>query len=228
MTDAPLTHEEHFTQRPELIRATLITQLGCMGVIIFVLAWVLGSVLAGFAGLEQPFVALVGVLVALVILGVAVGVRYRQLKRGQETSRMTVGPQGISMSEMHGAVRSVEWPQLRAIAQVRPVVGLRRGQHFGPDGSKAANAASMASALPELGLVGLGTIDLSDVSGTMQHVYAQNEGINGTDPQSGRPFVALYPLHFEDDFVNGRIGAWIRSYRPDLLDTYLAEQAAES
>lgn len=136
---------------------------------------------------------------------VVVGARYLQLRQAQQTSFMTLGPHGLSMSEMRGVVRSVEWSQLRAIAPVKPVVGLRRGRRLGPDGSAIADAASMASAIPELGLVGLGTIDTSMVGVMMRRVYAQNEGINGMDSHTGRPYVALYPEQFEADFVNGRI-----------------------
>lgn len=39
---------------------------------------------------------------------------------------------------------------------------------------------------------------------------------NGVDLVTGRPILAIFPSHFEPGWSTGRIGAWIRHYRPDL------------
>lgn len=35
---------------------------------------------------------------------------------------------------------------------------------------------------------------------------------------SGRTLRAIALSHYDQDWRNGRIGAWLRAYRPDLLD----------
>ena len=37
------------------------------------------------------------------------------------------------------------------------------------------------------------------------------------DPETSRPFVAVLLTHYDRDWRTGRIGAWVRAYRPDLF-----------
>lgn len=54
MAEELWTQEEQFAQRAEVVKSTLIVQLGCMGVVTFGLSSVLGTSLAGVAGLKSP------------------------------------------------------------------------------------------------------------------------------------------------------------------------------
>lgn len=51
----------------------------------------------------------------------------------------------------------------------------------------------------------------------LRRQLSQNDRARPRHPDSDEPVRAILLSHYDPDWRNGRIGQWIRAYRPDLL-----------
>jgi len=182
-------------------------------------AWVIITLILSAVGLPVPW--LFGIALSAVFVVVLSMAKDRQLTAMTSAMSLTMDERGIT-EKNNIATRFVSWDGLREARMVKPVVGMSTGKvGRGQLRSRTAGVDAYASAVQvqELGLVGVGTIELStDANAMNRQTYQQNEGRNGTDAVTGQPLVALYLQQFDPQWPEGRIGAWIQRRRPDIFD----------
>lgn len=86
----------------------------------------------------------------------------------------------------------------------------------------AGGLSSAASALlAPIGIVGRGRIDVDpNAPGLAQKAYAQNleRGHFGVDEQTGAPLVGIDLAIADAQWDLGRLGAWVKHFRPDIYE----------
>lgn len=160
----------------------------------------------------------------LLALGLAVAatillVRWRvgALRAHMRKAPMTLSAFGIEARDVQGGLRKVAWSDLVAVTQVRPVAAAKPSKMLFILDNPLMEGLANIGVRDELGLIGRGTLDTTGCNLLIKETYRQNRTTNGKDPLTGEPYIALYPLQYEDDWTNNEIGAWVRHYRPDLL-----------
>jgi hypothetical protein len=132
----------------------------------------------------------------------------KQLTATWSSSTLELSPSGAVASDRY--VRTeLPWPGLREVGPASLMDPLK--MTIGPDIGKLASAAAAASARRiEEGLVGEGSTSLTpDAPVLLRKQIAQND-----QPGALRSIVLT---HYDPDWRAGRIGQWIRAYRPDLM-----------
>lgn len=212
---------EEFRADPKIVLATLLAQLPLL-LLLAVLCWIVGTAILGLSGAPAPSV--LGILVGAVLLAVLVALRVRQLRRLTAVSRLVFDPHGIVMYEQHATTR-VSWNDVHSGAMVKPLVSFKA--KLGNSRVKAVGGAVVAaSAVPELGLLGLGVRTLDDDTPPLiRSQYKQNERSNGQDEATGAELLPIYPAHFDLRWTRGRISEWVRHYRPDIMEQVRAHRA---
>ncbi len=223
MEDVPLHMTDSF-DRPEtfepvadLTRTTLRNGLVLLIPLAFI-TWVIITLILGGLGVPVPW--LFGIVLSLVFIVTISKARAKKLDAMVEAMSLTLDPHGITERNTV-ATRSVSWEGLRAAGMVKPVVGMSVGQlGRGRDRSRSpvVDALGSAAAVKELGLLGVGTVQLApDANAMTRTTYHQNETLNGVDAPTGQPLVALYLQQFRRDWPEERIGEWINHFRPDVF-----------
>lgn len=217
--------EETFVPHELTRKSTLISSL-FLAIPLGLLLWLAFSILLNVIGV--PVAGLIGFVLAAAATAGLFWIRNRQVTKDLSQSSMTVGPFGI-IERNSTATRTVEWGDLRVGGMVTPVVGYSaKNVLMVRDLSAPVDALAGAAAIQELGLLALGRIDYAPgISAIQRKTYEQNVGRNGVDPQSGQPYIALYPAHYQLKWPTDRIGEWVKVYRPDIWEQAHAIQSAE-
>lgn len=208
---------ERFTQRIDLAasyRPLIVSSI----VITALITFVVGAVV-GMTSPDSPVPVrwLVGLAVALVIVGLVVLARTRILKREAEAASLEVDDRGL-VARYGGTVRTLEWGQVARLERLRkPTKSAAKTDSAG--GAMvigAVNAASRATAPKSLGVIGVGTwTDSSDARPTGQELAALSAREFGAAPGGG----TIVPIWFDDygPEAEQRLAELVKRYRPDLV-----------
>lgn len=205
---------------PMLVSSAIVTA----ALLTLLLAMLFGSI-----GVSR----LIGLLVALILATVQVLVmvlgKKRQFDQTWGTSKLELSPKGVAVISKHARVY-LSWEQIHHLGAADLVTV--RHTAINRNGMSAQNrlAAATASGLAALvtstakhgsgqaALVGAGTTTID--MGTPSFISAQirqNNGSRDTDPRTGKRLTAIVLPVYDEHWISGRIGAWIKAYRPDLL-----------
>lgn len=196
---------ETFSNRLEF--GSFFRRLIPMLVMLVAITWlILGLLMAplGLGGLRW----LLALVLALGFGALVSWMRKKQLTAAWSSSTLQLSPFGAVASDRYTRTE-LPWSGLREVGPASLMDPLK--MTFGPDIGKLASAAAAASSRrTEEGLVGDGSLTLSpDAPVLLRKQVAQND-------QPGRPR-AIVVTHFDPDWRAGRIGQWVRAYRPDLM-----------
>lgn len=167
-------------------------------ILIFLVLWVLGYALGG---------PVVSVVLPIVVSGGIVGLQ----RVASRSSAVRISGYGIEVRRRNGELIGVRWGDVERVV----ILDKRRAGVIAPYGmpraAAQASAAQFASANTGPGLVGQGT-RLSPVSA------AQVAGSPAwLEQPAQREAVQLFLMVVDRRWPQGRIGEWVRRYRPDLL-----------
>ncbi len=222
---------ETFEPRDSIKRATLTN-----GLVLFIplaaVTWVIVTLILSALGVPLPW--LFGIILGGAFMVVLHLARSKKLEAQIAGMALMFDSRGITQKDPV-ATRFITWDGLRGARMVKPVVGMSTGK-VGRAGTGSrtpgVDALGSAAAAQELGLVGIGSITLAPSAGVMQReTFRQNETRNGVDPATGQPLVALYLQQFDLTWPDGRIGQWVRHFRPDVFSEAKAisdQQAQDS
>jgi hypothetical protein len=179
-------------------------------VVTFLLAWWLTGAVLGLFGVGSVGWVL-GLVVAAALACAMYVIKKKQFAGSWSTATLEISPKGVVSFDRY--VRTeIPWERMHAISSTQLMDPLRAG-------NKLAGAAAAASfRRSEEGLIGAGTWTVSPVAPRMlRSQIEQNERGQAIHPDSGQPLRAITLTHYDPDWRTGRIGKWIKAYRPDLL-----------
>lgn len=230
MTDTPAP-PAGFDQ-PETFRVSTtfkdaLVQLSILLVVLLLGAWLILTGL--FRALSVPGGGWTALPVAIGVCAVLVVVRKQQLEKTWGATSLTMSPQGISVDDPMAAT-TLSWPDVVWVGEVKAPgpVDLRKTKavqanpltNRGPGGLGMNIGGAIGQAVPttQTGIAGRGVQQPKPGLGPLQRqVVEQNIGINGVDPQTGQPYVAVLPQMYDPKWLEGRLGAWVQHYRGDLV-----------
>jgi len=189
--------------------------MGATLVILFLVSAVMFGLILGNLGVPGGFAS--GVVLAVPFCALMVRAKKRQYEStlGQQT--VTFSPEGAVMSDAYSRVQ-LEWAHVRSIGQVEMMRPIRTP---GQDKLVVAVARGIATATQgthEHGLVGAGVLTTKpDAPRLLKMQVKQFLGDGPADPQIGQRPMGIPLLRFDRNWQDGRIGEWVRGYRPDLL-----------
>lgn len=222
--DAPETFTIGDTRDGALKR--LLSPVLIFPLVLGFLIWFMLSALFNVLGL--PAFRLLALVGALVLTALLVVVWLKRTATSLTKTWLEVGPQGMSMKD--GVItRTIAWQDMRTIGRVVPIRGVEAS--FG--GSSAQAGAAVGAGVNRLaqqlsgtiGILGVGSLVPDQDSKLGATLVQQNQGVWGHD-DSGAPLVGITPQDVENDWFNGRIGDWLRQYRPDLAAEYERQASA--
>jgi len=191
-------------------------------VMLLLLTWLILALLLGNTGL--PAVGWLALGLALVFVAAMVYVKKKQFDATWGTATLELSPDGAA--ETVGKTRTaLAWGAVRGLdkqGMITPLQAVTPGSGFvgGNPVTGGALAVGVAAArrADQDALVGPGTLSLSpEASSILKAQFDQNMKQRQMDPETSRPFVAVLLTHYDRDWRTGRIGAWVRAYRPDLF-----------
>lgn len=167
-----------------------------------------GGLLAG-AVAAVPFCA-------LMVLG-----KKRQFDQRWGKQTVTFSPAGVVMDDRDTRVE-LPWTHVRSVGDVEQMGVLRTRTSSDLSRMGAGMIRGVADATtgaPEHGLVGAGVLTAKPEAPALVKKQVQ-QFLNGgpDDPEIGQRPMGIPLLRFNRNWQNGRIGEWVRAYRPDLLD----------
>ena len=213
------THGDLFG--PETFTSTvtfgqLMTRMGVTLVMLFLISAVMFGLILANLGVPGGFV--VGVVLAVPFCALMVRAKKRQFEStlGQQT--VTFSPDGAVMSDPYSRVE-LPWAHVRSIGQVEMMRPIRTpGQRDKLVVAAVSGIASATQGTHEHGLVGAGVLTTSpDAPRLLKAQVKQFLNDGPADPLIGQRPMGIPLLRFNRDWQSGRIGEWVRSYRPDLL-----------
>jgi len=184
-------------------------------VLMFLVSAVMFSLVVGAIGLP----AITGVILAVAFCAFMFVAKRRQLDtKGQHS--LVLSPTGAVMSDLYSRV-DLPWERVRSIGEVELMRAIRtptgssplaeigtavvRGTHDTMMGTRAH------------GLVGGGLLTLTPAAPALLKIQVkQFLGDGPADPAIGQRPMGIPLAPFDPDWQNGRIGRWVREYRPDL------------
>jgi len=179
------------------------------------------AILNGALGLPP----LIAGLAALVFTAAMIAGKKRQFEQMREAMSLTISPEGFAVDDPHTTLQ-MAWSGVRAVGKVKspkpidvtktsvPVVGGGGSSVGGGIGA----AIGQATIDIQTGILGLGTHALKpDAPWRARTQFEQNVEINGVDEETGQNFVAVLAQLYDADWQSGRIGDWVRAYRPDVM-----------
>lgn len=189
-----------------------------MLIMMFLLTWLIAS--SALDG-RVPASGLVGAFVAGGFCAIMTQQKKRQLTKLWGTSTLTLSPAGIDMQDGNSRLQ-MPWSQVEGIVESSIADPLRAGQ-FHWAGVAIAAVSAATSRRKEMGLLGVARISVNPgASILVKRQLEQNFG-----PDLDRVQTGVVLSYFERDWENGRIGQWIRAYRPDLLSDATEEPPVE-
>ncbi len=167
-------------------------------IVVALLMFVIGYMIAGYPGMVLGPILVVGGITAL----------HRVASRGPG---LRLSPTGVEFLRRDGRTVRMRWADVQSVA----VINRRSGTVIAPYGvGRAAAQAGVdmfADANTGPGLTGVGEI--------LDHQQAEQQQRHGAEwVPFGDPLTVNMSLAMIDrGWTSGRIGDWVRRYRPDLL-----------
>lgn len=152
----------------------------------------------------SPLAAVAPVPFALLIGGLTYWRRRQQYLATVSTAELTLSPVGIVMADRWTRTE-LAWPDIEQVGPVQTLDSAR----ISPRRARRLSGLDRPRRTEE-GVVGRGT--LAVVAGMPAALRTQ---VEGSLPGGGRTAIAL--ARFDPGWRRGRIGDWLRAYRPDLL-----------
>lgn len=181
--------------------------------IAFVAALVLSAV-----GVSGGF--LVGMVVAVPLCALLVLGKKRQFDERWGKQTLTLSPTGAVMGDRDIRVE-LPWAHVRSIGEVEQmgVVRTRASSDLAKIASgTVTGVADATTGAPENGLVGAGILTVKPEATRVAKLQVKQFLEGGPpDPQIGQRPLGIPLLRFDMNWQAGRIGQWVRAYRPDLL-----------
>lgn len=185
-----------------------------------------GLVVAVIVGLMVPDVAAVS-MIAGVIGGAVVAstmylrIRNRLTRTYSDLQRLRLTPRGMQRAD-GTIVTDMPWATITRIEVRNSSLPGRNASvvRSGVAGAAANGAIDAAHTKVAAGIVGRATV--SPLPGANRAQLKVHDRVSGgqSDLRGGRPHVAeqglIFPGEFEDDWMHGTVGAWLRHYRPDV------------
>lgn len=193
----------------------LMTRMGVTLVMLFLISAVMFGLILANLGVPGGFV--VGVVLAVPFCALMVRAKKRQFEStlGQQT--VTFSPDGAVMSDPYSRVE-LPWAHVRSIGQVEMMRPIRTPGQGKLVVAAVGGIAAATQGTHEHGLVGAGVLTTnSDAPRLLKAQVKQFLKDGPADPQIGQRPMGIPLRRFDRDWQCGRIGEWVRGYRPDLL-----------
>lgn len=183
-------------------------------VVTLVMLWLLFGLVLNAVKVPSPW--LVSIAASAVFTVILIALKKRQFDAKWATQQLVLSPAGASLRDRDIQI-DLPWHEVSAIGIVPPLKLLELNvpilSRTARPVMNAAKATLQATQCGELGLVGNGALVGREGGGLggLAHRTQVNQNL-----KSGEEFgVPLLP--FDPAWDSGRIGAWVRAYRPDLL-----------
>lgn len=159
----------------------------------------LGSVFGGIVG---------GIIAAVVGTAALVGVLWSKFNRLKQGTVVRFSEYGVELSDTLGYQIRLNWPDITRIGEVK-------SQMSNPTAAGVAGGLQVgAGAVRTQGIIGWGHRVLPrNAPGWMRQQLAMAP----VNPHDGRPEVAIPLSGIDPNWMQGAMGQWVRTYRPDLL-----------
>jgi hypothetical protein len=193
-----------------------------LAVMLLLVTWLILSSLLRMTGL--PAVGSIGFMLAVLFVAAMVYAKKRQFDQSWGSSTLELSPSGAT--ERVGPVRThLAWEAVRGLGKhslAPPWMAAPTRTDFAGSNVVSSLAVGVGSAVANKAdqdaLVGGGSLTIDrDASSVTRAQYDGNLAQRQIDPQTGSPVVAVLLTHYDSNWRVGRIGEWIRVYRPDLL-----------
>lgn len=187
---------------------------GMIGVTL-VLCWLLfGLVLQQFR-VPSPWLVAIGVSVVFTL--VLIGLKRQQFASKWANQRLVLSPAGASLRDRDIQI-DLPWNRVTDLGIVPPIALLEVNipilRRTARPVMAAAKATMQASQGGEFGLVGHGALTAHEGGGLGGLAFRTQVDQNLAQNPDG---FGVPLLRFDASWESGRIGAWVRAYRPDLL-----------
>jgi hypothetical protein len=218
----PLPHtvtgfENRETFRIQLEFGMFIRRMLPLLCVLFVVGALLFAFVLAFARLGV-LSWVVAVPVSAALCAVLFHLKRRQYESTLAKGTLELSPAGVVLAEPHLRIE-MPWPHVHQIgpaALMTPLM-VNVGNEALAQVAYAIGAASVQR--PEEGLIGAASLSVrKDAPAMFRQQVQQNDEGRDVAPATGQPLRAIVLSYFDPDWRNGRIGAWIRAYRPDLLE----------
>lgn len=167
--------------------------------------------------LSGAFTWLASALTAGLCCVVIVALKKRQFDSTWRSATLQLSPWGAVLEERHLRTE-LPWSGVRQIGAARLMAPVRPPVSSTPATRTVQAGITAATTQPESGLIGAGTLTLrQDAPALLRRQVDQNTRGRAPDPRTGRPLHAIILAQYDPSWPTGRIGDWIRAYRPDLL-----------
>lgn len=179
-------------------------------IMLFLITWLIFALVFGAIGV--PLAGLVGAFASGGFCAAMTQLKKKQHAKQWVHKTLTLSPFGADMQD--GGLRlQLPWGQVERIGEASSMDPVQAGGfHWLGVAAGALSASTMRRR--EMFLLGVGRISVDpEASVLVKSQVKQN--LAGQDPERCQTGVPL--AHFEKDWENGRIGQWVRAYRPDLV-----------
>jgi hypothetical protein len=171
-------------------------------------------ILHGLLGLGWPLV-----LVLTAAAAVALTARKkRQFDRTWGTAELELSPEGATVADRHSRVH-LPWDRIHHLGKA-DLIDLRyRSFSARPAVMLLTAITALAARRPRRpALIGLATTTVAPGTPMLvREQIRQNNGCRDIDRETGNRLTAIVLTVYDQNWEQGRIGEWIRAYRPDLL-----------
>lgn len=186
-----------------------------MIVVSLVLLWLLfGLALQQF---KVPAPWLVAIVASAVFTCILIGLKKRQFDSKWMQQRLVLSPAGASLRDRDIQI-DLPWSHVTAVGVVPPIklleVDIPILNRTARPVMDAAKATMQATQGGELGLIGNGALTAHEGGGVSGLAFRTQVKQNLAETTDG---FGVPLLRFDPAWDQGRIGAWVRAYRPDLL-----------
>lgn len=156
---------------------------------------------------------LIGLVAAVPFCALLVLRNMRQFAARWSHQRATFSPGGVVIADPDTRV-DLAWTNVDSVGEVELMRGVR------PAGSSATMGVIEAiQGTREHGLVGAGVLSPTPEATALKRLQVTQFLQDGpADPRIGGRPLGIPLARFDPNWRHGRIGQWVRAYRPDLLD----------
>lgn len=139
--------------------------------------------------------------------------------------RLILSPAGMRRADANTIV-DIPWSGIDRFQQENVSVAGRTRVVVLPISGIVGAAKNIAHSAKALGILGQGTVQAATTAS--EKTLRMHDDLNGSQLSKGQvrhtPNALIFPSEFENDWMRGTIGAWIRNYRPDIPLDLLNEQ----
>lgn len=195
------TSEEFRVVNPGVLFARTFLPFVPVLVLLFFVMTALGSIPFGGGLLPGMGIGVLGTAVAVLAL-------YRKARRGVLGTVIRMSPDGVELTDGYGFRISMRWPDIGAVGEVHSAT-VRPGAAVG-----RTVRIPVRGTLVNSGLIGWGRRQIPpNAPAWMTRMLDAVP----RDPQTGATQVAIPLGGLDPAWRIGRMGDWVRNYRPDLL-----------